>query len=614
MCGISGIYCFNGEKVKESEILTMMDVMKHRGPDDHGYYVHDNIALGFVRLSIIDLSQNGHQPMFSDERDYVIVFNGEIFNYKEIKDELLKDGIVFHTESDTEVLLKLYIKYGEDCLDRLNGMWSFVILNIKQNKIFASRDRFGIKPFYYYLDNDKFIFSSEIQPILKVLNRPLTPNNEIIYDFLIYNRTDHNRSTFFNEIVKLGHGESLSIENNKLFRRKWYNLETEVKRSIGFSSPIEFKELLANSIKLRLRSDVPIGVCLSGGLDSSAITSILLELNLVNNLSTFSAVYNFNQAGDETQFIEEFRNKVSDMNFINPTSKSLFEDLAKFISFHAEPIPGTAPYAQFKVMELASKKVKVTLDGQGADEIMGGYVDFYGYYLKELFLKLKILEFFKEVFWYYKTHKSLFVLKPFLFFMLPAYWKNKLRIKEHNYVLPSFIKGYERHSDLSRTYYKTAGFKDALLNHFEYKLEHLLKWEDINSMRFSVEARVPFLDHRLVEKTIATKSNLLINNGLTKQILRRGLSGMLPKKIQDRVDKIGFATPQDDWFREEPLKSFILEIIKSDKIAERKIIDPGKLLRMYNDHLSLKKNYAKEIWKCIHLELWFRQYIDKSNN
>ena len=276
MCGICGITNLNFQPVQESSIRRMMQLQKHRGPDDEGLFIEENVGLGFVRLSIIDLSSAGHQPMYSYDNRFVIVFNGEIFNYIEIRNELSHVGFQFRTGTDTEVLLASYQHWGEDCLNHFNGMWAFVIYDRQEKKLFSARDRFGIKPFYYYLTNDFLAFASEIPTLLSLIQGKPTADHQTIFDYLVFNRTDQTERTFFNEIKKLQHGHSFTLDHDKPINNKnlieislWYNLREKVNSANGFTSPDEYRELLSDAIRLRLRSDVPVGVCLSGGLDSS---------------------------------------------------------------------------------------------------------------------------------------------------------------------------------------------------------------------------------------------------------------------------------------------------------------------------------------------------------
>jgi len=593
----------------------MMECMKHRGPDDEGVFIENNVGFGFVRLSIIDLSPAGHQPMVSADGRFVIVFNGEIYNYIELREELISFGYTFKTRTDTEVLLTSYFHWGEECLDHFNGMWAFAIYDRIKMKIFLARDRFGIKPIYYLNTNYWFAFSSEISPLLSLLkNKPL-PDYQTIFDFLVFNRTDQTECTFFLEIKKLQHGHKFKIDLNLEDRisfdvQKWYDLREKVLQTEGFKSPKEYKDLLTSSIGIRLRSDVPVGVCLSGGLDSSSIVSILLKDFNKEDLNTFSAVYNIGQSGDETVFINEYRPFLSNMFFTTPDSTTLRDDLSHFVKAHAEPIPSTSPYAQYKVMQLAQGKVVVTLDGQGADEALAGYQYFFGFYFKDLFTQARIGKLISEMYNYISVHHSLIGIKSFLFFMLPEKIRTRMRVKEKGYLRKEFADKFKNSNSIAGNLYGSSSLKNSLVDHFEYKLEHLLKWEDRNSMCFSLEARVPFLDYRLVEKTIASSDSYKISNGTTKHILREAMDGILPEKIRMRQDKIGFSTPQDEWLQEPAWQMIVNEILDSKSFNDRNLIDTQRAKKLYKNHLSGKVNISNEIWKWVHLELWFREFID----
>lgn len=594
----------------------MMAIQKHRGPDDEGLFLEDNVGLGFVRLSIIDLSEAGHQPMFSRDERYVVVFNGEIFNYIELRDELKNLGHQFNTNTDTEVLLAAYQQWGETCLNRFNGMWAFVIYDRWGKKIFASRDRYGIKPFYYYRDDRFFAFASEIPPLLSLLPGKPSPDNQSIFDYLVFNRTDQTQSTFFKEIKKLQHGHSVKMDlniNNQFSNsaiEKWYDLKARVAESKGFTGPEEFRDLFSSAVRLRLRSDVPVGVCLSGGLDSSSIVSVLLDDFQKKDLHTFSAVYKKGQYGDETEFIHEYRPLLENMYYITPDAQTLERDLSTFIQAHAEPIPSTSPYAQFKVMELAKEHVVVTLDGQGADEELAGYHYFFGNFFKDLLVNGQWGSLSKEVVFYLLKHHSLYGLKTFVYFLLPKKIRATLRTSEKGYISPDFVYAHQEKNTIAGDLYEAASLNEALLNHFEYKLEHLLKWEDRNSMWFSLEARVPFLDYRLVERVLATQSDWIIRKGETKYILREAMKNILPAKIQARRDKTGFDTPQDEWFRTGQWQEIINDILLSSRFRQRNIIDADMAVKKYEQHLDGKVNISKEIWKWVHLDLWFRRFID----
>jgi asparagine synthase (glutamine-hydrolysing) len=608
MCGICGIVNFNKNVAPETEIRSMMASLKHRGPDDEGIFINNNVGLGFRRLSIIDLSYAGHQPFKSHDGQYVIIFNGEIFNYIELREELEALGRKFYTKTDTEVLLSAYQQWGRDCLHKLNGMWSFVVFDLKSGELFGARDRFGIKPFYYQQTEDRFVFASEIPAILKLCKDKQEVEMQSMFDYLLFNRTDQTEKTFFKSIKKLQHGHCFNITSKGFEIHQWYNLRDNLKKP--FANADEFREYFVDSLKLRLRSDVPVGACLSGGLDSSSIASTLLKEFDKKDLFTFSAVYEAGQTGDESYFIHLYNDQIKNMNFIRPDANSLFNEITDFVRIHAEPIPSSGPYAQYKVMELASKNVEVIIDGQGADEMLAGYHDFFGFYFKDLLYHKKINKLISEIFYYLLKHRSLFGLKSFLYFLLPSRIKIKARVLENGYLKKDFINKFKINSVITDKLLNAKSLNDALIDHFDYKLEHLLKWEDYNSMHFSIEARVPFLDHRLVEKILNTPADFIINKGMTKHLLREAMRGNLPEEIRLRKDKIGFDTPQDEWFRTEKWQRFISGILNSSSFANRNIIDENKAKKLYQKHLDRKVNISKEIWKWINLELWFREFID----
>jgi asparagine synthase (glutamine-hydrolysing) len=617
MCGIAGILNLKGSPVAEQDLSTMMRAMKHRGPNDEGVFTENGMGLCFVRLSIIDLSTAGHQPMFSPDGRYVLIFNGEIFNYIELREELCRKGYVFQTKTDTEVLLVSYREWGERMLHRLNGMWSCLIFDRQERILFGARDRYGIKPFYYYFDDKRMLFASEIPALLSILGKKPTPQQEAIFDFLVFNRTDQTNNTFFKEIKRLNHGHffKIRLDSNgtaisQTFKpQQWYDLRRELKEP--FKSPEEFREMFSSSVGLRLRSDVPVGVCLSGGLDSSSIVSVLLKDYEKNDLHTFSAIYGVGKTGDESAFIQLFKGQLENMHFIFPDENTLLADIDPFVQAHAEPVPSTSPYAQYKVMELAKDHVTVTLDGQGADEELAGYHYFFGFHFKNMLRQGQLGRLTSEMYHYFAKHRSLFGIKSFLFFLLPATVRTRLRAMENGYLNQDFFHAYAGQTTaIASELYGSKNLTEALINHFEYKLEHLLKWEDRNSMWFSLEARVPFLDYRLVERILPVVDRMVINEGMTKYILREAMKGTLPEAIRNRRDKVGFDTPQDEWFRTPSFQEFIKEIIYSPSFASRGIVDAKKVQEIYAKHLSRQGNYAKEIWKWINLETWYKKFID----
>ncbi len=472
MCGISGIINFNTNPVQEKEIRLMMQKMKHRGPDDDGVFIENNVGLGFVRLSILDLSVAGHQPMLSNDNRYAIIFNGEVYNYIEIREEL-KDDFIFNTGTDTEVVLAAFQKWGKACLDKFNGMFAFVIYDKQTKEIFAARDRYGIKPFYYYQDDEKFIFASEIKSILPLVNKQA--NDSIIFDYLLYNRTDHSEQTFFKNIKKLPHGSYLTINNFKVEVNIWYDLSDKIKNQKSLS-PEDYRALFNDSIKLRLRADVPIGVSLSGGIDSSAIVSSLIKDFNLTNLNTFSAVYGKDEPSDESEFIDVFKSMVKNMHYTYPNANTFFNDFNDFIDTHNEPVPDIGPYAQYKVMELASKSVTVTLDGQGADEQLGGYHYFFGSYYRELLRDFKLLKFITENIHYLKKHHSINALKYMIYYLSPNFLQEKTNRSTFPSIDTGFIDNNNSTKQINKLLYNPKSLNESLFQHFKSKLEHLLKW------------------------------------------------------------------------------------------------------------------------------------------
>jgi asparagine synthase (glutamine-hydrolysing) len=606
MCGICGVINFNKKQVEVNTLTYMMKAIKHRGPDDEGYYIDNNVGLGHVRLSIIDLSAAGHQPMFSIDKRFSIVFNGEIYNYIELKREL-EGKYQFKTKTDTEVLLYSYIEWGEKSLHKLNGMFAFAIYDSIEKTTFIARDRFGIKPCFYFLDNENIIFASDIPAILATKNFKAKPNDQSVYDFLFFNRTNYNTNTFFQNIKKLEHGSYIKIKNDNVTFVKWYDLKDELKQP--FQTKEEFLDYFRSSLQLQLRSDVPLGVCLSGGLDSSSIASAIVKYFEITNLNTFSAVYKKGDRGDESDFIDQFKSTINFMHFTNPSAESFVEDIDDFVECLVEPVPGTSEYAEYKVMQLSKKYVTVLLNGQGADEYMAGYLYFAGYYYKELFKKMKFITLFREMFYDKSNHKSLEGHMAFIYFLLPDYLKNKFSNTNKSYINHEFSSKYSGSVEIIHKLYNSSNLKESFLTHFEHKFEHNLVWADRSGMWFSLETRFPFLDHRIVEKMIGMENDKIIKNGWNKKFFRDSMDGILPEKIRLRKDKVGYETPENEWFRTKKFKSLILDLLNDTSGIFNDYIDTKKANELYLKHLDRKINISTDIWKWIHLKLWLQKFI-----
>lgn len=608
MCGIVGVIQ-RSESVEKKDLEKMMNLLRHRGPDDDGLFIDKNVGLGHVRLSIQDLSTAGRQPFACNANRFHIVFNGEIYNFLELREEL-KSDYIFKTKTDTEVILAAYLKWGEECLEKFNGDWAFAIYDSVEKKIFASRDRYGIKPFYYYHDKSRFIFSSEIKAILPFID--VVQNDSLIYDYLVFKRTDHSKETFFSKVYRLGHGESLTYQNDKLEINRWYNIRDRIKK-VEKPSMARFRELLNNSISMRLRSDVPVGVSLSGGIDSSAITSVVTSDLDRTDINTFSAVYGKNYSADESEFIDCYRDELQNMHYTVPDSLSFLRDMEDFVYAQGEPVSTIGPYAQFKVMELAKGKVKVTLDGQGADEQLAGYHYFISTYFIELFKKRKLYSLVREIFTYLIKQRSLFAFKYLIYYTLSNKLKNYANRKTASFVKRDFMSQWEGNSEVRKKLLNPIDLNELLIDHFEYKLEHLLKWDDLNAMNFSIESRVPFLDHNLVEYSLGLDSVWKIRNSETKFILRESVRDILPKKIYSRRDKKGFSNPADYWFRDPKIIEKVHNIIRSKSFENRGYFDVERCLNLFQQHIKGEINISREIWQWINLELWFKKFIDNEN-
>jgi asparagine synthase (glutamine-hydrolysing) len=593
MCGIAGLIKFKGG-VDTKLFKEMTKTIAHRGPDDEGYlygdmqrggfvlagdsdtppgvyastlhycpeYRHDelpkahyNLAMSNRRLSIFDLSPAGHQPMSDKGKTIWIVHNGEIYNYRELREELKALGYEFYSDTDTEVIINAYKEWKEGCLSRFNGMWAFALWDVKAEKIFCSRDRFGVKPFYYYHGEEMFVFASEIKALLKSGKRP-EPDDGLIFDFLKYGISDHTDDTFFIGIKRLPAAHYLMIDarGDHEVRRYWdISVSGKISSDEYGNYPDEFIGLFTDSIRLRLRSDVPVGSCLSGGLDSSSIVCVANDLMFPDGNAgaherqkTFSACYE-NSKIDERKYIEEVISKTNaERNYVFPSAEGFAEELKSLLWHQEEPFGGTNIYAQWCVMKAVRQRgVKVVLDGQGADEQLGGYRKFYIFYFYELLKNRKYIDLANE---FMRFFLSAGILKTLNIKYGARYFKVGNRILGIDNLLSEGLK--RKVSERKMDY----GYKGSLAelikeDLFRYSLPVLLRYEDKNSMSHSVEARLPFLDYRLVEKLSSFPLSQKMNRGWTKRILRDATMGILPEKIRLRKTKRGFSTPEGDWIK-----------------------------------------------------------------
>lgn len=608
MCGIFG---FNW---KDENLLQQMDKrISHRGPDDSGSYVEDRISLGHRRLAIIDLSEKGHQPMIDGSGNFVLVFNGEIYNYKELRVELADKGYSFISDTDTEVILYGYREWGRDCVERFTGMFAFVILDKHKGELFIARDHMGIKPLYYFHDDERFVFSSTIPPLLEH-NIQTGPNDKVIRDFLLYNITDHLDETFFDMIMCFpkGHRAFYYVGSNTLNLEKWWPSERRSEFDGKYQDAVKTcRSLLENSVNARLMSDVAVGTCLSGGIDSSTIACLIKDSRKAE-IITFSAVYpGFER--DESEFVDIITRETGMKNHrITPSVHDIRNDLALFIRSIGEPVPTPSPFSQFFVFKLAREHgVTVLLDGQGADELLAGYHYFFGFFLKGLLRKFQFSRFLKEMLALMRGGNWKYGFKSLLFLLAPGSMKSMYFRKRSN-ISQSLYRRHDLETSFFRDHYRPSDLHEALDFHLSSKLEQLLKWEDRNSMIHSCEARVPFLDKKVMDFISKLPEHYIISSGRTKSILRDSMAGIVPKEILDRRDKIGFDTPEDEWLRTEPMREILEDWFMFHDPLCVDHIDIDKTRKLISRHLSGKKNYGSTLWKSIFLETWFREFHKES--
>lgn len=585
MCGIAGIV---SPRQKLSDIFEMSDTLKrmtnalaHRGPDGEGHWINENgkTGLGHRRLSIIDLSENGAQPMHYLNR-YSIVHNGEIYNYIELRETLKKKGYTFQSQSDTEIILAAYDCWKEDCLQQFDGMFAFAIWDEKEQILFAARDRFGEKPFYYFLDEERFLFASEMKALWAAGVERKKNDTLLLYYLADGQLTNpfNPAETFYENIFSLPAASYLqyNLAANKLDIQQWWDLDKETHVNISEKEAAEkLLSLLSSSVSKRLRSDVELGNSLSGGLDSSSILALIHQQNKNFQPKTFSAVFpGFEK--DESTFIDKVLSKYPSANFrITPAADDFTNDLNKFIYHQEEPVQSASVYLQYKVFELAKQNgVKVLLDGQGADEILGGYIKYLHWFLQELIntgrLRLataerKLLQQnYPSLQWNWKNYFAAFV--PFI-------TSSQLQKKVFRSVSqqPDIDPDFAYHSFSKKYVYKPVVHKLNDILYYDTKqntLPELLRYADRNSMAYGVEVRLPFLNHELVQFIFSLPPSFKIKDGFTKWILRKSTEQLLPADISWRKDKTGYEPPQQQWMQQPAMQEQIYEARKKLVSAE----------------------------------------------
>ena len=606
MCGIAGIYSHKGITPLDVELIdTMNEIQKHRGPDDVGRHVDPFCVLGHCRLAIIDLSKDGHQPFESDDHRLQLVYNGEIYNYIELRDELRQLGWQFRTKTDTEVLLKAYQQYGKACLSRFNGMFAFAIYDTENQSLFLARDRVGIKPLYYTIIDSKLYFASEIKALR--VNPFLTHsvNYQSLFDYLVFNRTDIYDETFLNDIKRIPKGCYATFDSNGLRVNQWWNPEDFFHNRTEdnleeISKKIE--ELLVSAVMLRMRSDVPVGSCLSGGLDSSILIGILFtHYNINDDYHTFTASFPGHPI-DETSYIDRLNKKYPFKNFRTfPTGKKARERLREFVYANDEPTTNPSFYSQYEVMRLAREYgVTVLLDGQGGDENFAGYQYFHGFNLYGLLKEKKAFRFGTELLKSVLRKQDKSAYQTLLFQILPCSAREHLLLRTVPSLHPDFFYEYVHGSRIYNEFFDVDGLNQSLVRHFQYKLEHLLRMEDRNSMAFSLEARVPYLDYRLIEYLLGVSQELKIRDGETKYLQKKVLGNYTTTEILNRKDKIGFGTPGDEWMLSESWQERTME-----SYSDLTKAFPGVFIK--NGNLPQK---GFDRWKINQLSTWQNLFLN----
>jgi asparagine synthase (glutamine-hydrolysing) len=598
MCGISGIINLNKNPASETEISRMNEVIHHRGPDASQVYLYKNLGIGHRRLSIIDLSIDGNQPMHYKEK-YTIIFNGEIYNYIEIKNELIKNEYTFKTNSDTEVILCAYDYWGEDCVSRFNGMWSFSILDKEKNILFISRDRFGVKPFYYARYNSQFIFGSEIKQILEITNYRKV-NYTILLDYLVWGFIDHTNNTFFEGISKLAPSHNLvyDLNTNEYQIKKYFDIEKANYSGYKDDEVLRlFKDTLYDAVSLRLRSDVKVGTCLSGGLDSSSIAAIASSLNSQRNVNPFFAIHAMSaeKSTDESEFAIQVQEYCSlDLAIVKPSLDDFIRNIDEVIYTQEEPFGGLSIYMQYFVMQESRKKnCVVLLDGQGGDECLLGYERYY----PAIFLEQRnfngIGEFIKGI---RNSKISLIKMLGFTLYFPIFHLRKCLLVKKANFIKGKYIAEADKsHLKMNSVNYFNL-FNLQRQEIYSTQLPALLRYEDKNSMRHSIEARLPFLDYRMLQLSLSIPFWHKIKNGWTKFILRQSVDSLLPKSIVWRKNKKGFEAPTNEW----------MKYIEKD--LRKEILASNLLKEILNENLNIEKLDNIQKWRLYNVAKWEKIY------
>ncbi len=653
MCGIAGIYNLNHAAIDVALLQEMTTKVRHRGPDDEGYFLtggsiqgigsysgaesipeikakhpllkHEAVAflgMGFRRLSILDIQESGHQPMVDDNLKIAISFNGEIYNYVELRTELISLGYNFISHSDTEVIIKAYHAWGEDCVTRFNGMWAFALWDAKQQSLFCSRDRYGVKPFYYAISASQLFWGSEIKQLLSApidnsLNKAMIWRSLKINSMLVYDD-----DTYWQHIHSLQPGHNLSVQNGSVEIKEYYHLDIDSFESstLSFKKAVQrYQELFLDAIALQLRSDVPVGASLSGGMDSSAIVCSAVR-KLAEPMHTFSSYYDSTPALDERKWINKIvQHTGSFSHLVSPHASDAIAWWQKATYLNDMPI-AAGFVSQYAVMQQAHETgIKVLLSGQGSDELSAGYRHASYRYFADLLRDVKLGKLHKELHAYLpknRAKESLAMLgKIGLSALLPesALYKLEFNFLRFDPFDASFTKQAKHESD-EHILHHIADIKGSRLSNFLYNMMRntsirtLLHFEDRISMGNSVESRVPFLDHRLVDFVFTLPSNFKIKPPYTKYIHRQAMKPLIPVSIYERKDKGIFSSPfYQDWMKGD-MRSYLSDILNSAEFRQRGIWNLPRIHKQWHSYLAGNNQAAEMLYQTFALELWFRTY------
>jgi asparagine synthase (glutamine-hydrolysing) len=622
VCGIAGIVRFDGADVRPDQVKRQTDLIAHRGPDDAGVHVDGPVGLGHRRLSIVDLSPAGHQPMASADGALWVVFNGEIYNHAALRDQLGGFGHAFKSGTDTEVILAAYRQWGEACVERFDGMWGFALWDALQRRLFCSRDRLGIKPFYYALTRQGFAFGSEIKAVLASGLVEARPQHDELRLQLVYRSRTSTDATCFRDIVQLPPASNAVLVDNRLECRPYWRASDYLHRrgSAGDDGAVagEFLEQLGQAVASHLRADVPVGACLSGGLDSGTLVALAAP-TLPRPLRTFSITYPGTRF-DESRWIHALHRHVGNLDGSEstPDGTDLVEVLERSTWHFEEPVWGGSVYSWWHVMKAVNAGgIKVVLNGQGADELLAGYPRYYPTYLRQL-LRQGRLQSFSRNFEGFRVQQDGMPRGALVRELMTPFWPGWLRSLGRTVGRGSAFddRFLSPHLRGLRSPAAEAGARRAFSDLDQHllsdltstRLPELLQAEDRFSMAFSIESRVPFLDHRFVEWALALPPEQKIRAGVTKVALRNAMRGRLPDITVDRSDKQGYPTPIEGWLKQYGV-DYAGDVIGSRSFRERGLFDPAAAGAAF-ERWRAGQARLPELWTWLSTEVWARQYLD----